>query len=167
MQIDTTAFDIHSLDDEIRVDERCKELLSGYYQSLLDAGLSPAEATLLANGADYYVRDFVVGARQRNLFDEQPGIVRQFAGNWYIVNTLEPSLEVLSGYLRGVADFYGYLHRLGLITEAFAQRMAEECGDIPFYGERLDAFWEITGDGYHAWERTCSLRDENGEAQGG
>lgn len=164
MQIDKTEFDITSLDDEIRVDERCKELLSGYYQSLLDAGLSPAEATQLANGADYFVRDFVVAVKQRNLFAEKPGIVRQFAGNWYIVNTLEPSLEVLSGYLRGVADFYGHLQRLGLVSAEFAQQVAGECGDIPFYGERLDAFWEITGDGYHAWERACSLRDENGEA---
>lgn len=164
MQIEKTEFDITSLDDEIRVDERCKELLSGYYQSLLDAGLSPAEATQLANGADYFVRDFVVAVKQRNLFDEQAGIVRQFAGNWYIVNTLEPSLEVLAGYLGGVADFYRHLHRLGLISAEFAQQVAGECADISFYGERLDAFWEISGDGYHAWERACSLRDEKREA---
>jgi hypothetical protein len=48
--------------DELRVDERCRELLQRFHRHLLDAGIPPAEAGELAHGADYYLRDFLVSA---------------------------------------------------------------------------------------------------------
>src|SRR5512138_458457 len=106
MQIKKSDFDIVTLEDEIRVDGLCKSLLMEYYQALLDGGLDQAAATRLANGADHFVRDFLVGVKMLNLFAEKEGIVRQFAGNWYIVNTLEPTAEYLADILPGVANFY-------------------------------------------------------------
>ncbi len=159
MQINKADFDVSTLDDEIRVDELCKGLLMAYYESLKEAGIDPAQATIFANGADYFVRDFVIAVKQRNLFSERPGLVRQFAGNWYIMNTLDPAVEYLAGSLQGVAGFYRFLAAQGLVSGEFCQQMEEECADLPYYESRIESFWAITEDGYLAWEKGCSLKE--------
>lgn len=157
--VNKEAFNATTIEDELRADQLCQQLLRRYYDSLLAAGVAPHDATALANGADYYVRDFLVGYKQRNLFDERTGIVRQFAGNWYIVNTLEPGLDELAGHLRGVASFYGFLAEHGLISSSFLAAVAAECADLDYYERRIATFWAIERDGYLAWERECSLKD--------
>lgn len=152
-------FAIDTVEDEIRADGLCQKLLKRFYLSLLEGGMSPREATALANGADYYVRDFVVGYKHRNLFDGRPGTVRQFAGNWYIVNTLDPTVEELAGHLRGMRAFYRFLADRGDIDGSFLAAVERECDDIGYYDVRIKSFWEIEGDGYGAWERECSLKD--------
>ncbi len=151
-------FDLGSLEDELRVDGLCKNVLKSFYFHLLEEGLSPEQATLLANSADYYVRDFVVDCRRRNLFDERAGLVRQFAGNWYIVNTIEPDIAQLAAHLDGIRAFYRFLRSRGLVSEEFLQEIEKECADTEFYAGRIASFWEIKGDGYAAWERECSLK---------
>ncbi|CAG0933993.1 hypothetical protein RHDC3_02765 [Rhodocyclaceae bacterium] len=158
--INKNEFTIMTVDDEIRADGLCRSLLRRFYNSLLEGGMAPQEATILASGADYYVRDFLVGYKHRSLFDERPGIVRQFAGNWYIVNTIEPDLEELAGHLRGVRSFYRFLHDQGLIGGDFSAAMEQECGDGAYYEGRIRSFWEIEDDGYLAWERECSLKQD-------
>jgi hypothetical protein len=158
--IDKDEFAIVTVEDEIRADGLCRSLLRRFYDSLLEGGMAPQEATLVANGADYYVRDFLVGYKHRSLFDERPGIVRQFAGNWYIVNTIEPSMEELAGHLQGACSFYRFLHNKGLIGGDFLAAMERECCDGAFYEGRIRSFWEIEGDGYLAWERECSLKQD-------
>lgn len=158
--INKDDFAIVTVEDEIRADGLCKVLLKQFYDSLLAGGVAPQEATLVANGADYYVRDFLVGYKHRSLFDERPGIVRQFGGNWYIVNTIEPSTEELAGHLRGACSFYRFLHGKGLIGGDFLAAMEQECSDATFYEGRIRSFWEIEGDGYLAWERACSLKQD-------
>jgi len=152
-------FRLESLDDELRVDELCRNLLRHCYDRLLEDGLTPDKATFLASGADYFVRDFVVGYKHRNLLDERPGIVRQFAGNWYIVNTLEPDIAELAGHLEGVGAFYRFLRSGGFITARFLREIEQECADREYYARRIDSFWEIRGDGYFAWERECTLKE--------
>lgn len=153
------AFVITTVDDEIRADGLCQSLLKRFYDSLLEGGMAPQDATLVANGADYYVRDFLVGYKHRSLFDERPGIVRQFAANWYIVNTIDPSADELAGHLLGVRSFYRFLHGQSLIGGDFLAAMEQECGDGAYYENRIKSFWEIEGDGYFAWERECSLKE--------
>ncbi len=158
--VNKDEFAIVTVDDEIRADGLCQSLLKRFYDSLLEGGMDPQEATRVASGADYYVRDFLVGYKHRSLFDERPGIVRQFAGNWYIVNTIDPSMEELAGHLLGVRSFYRFLHDRGLIGGDFLAAMEQECGDGAYYESRIRSFWEIAGDGYLAWERECSLKQK-------
>ncbi|GAM10702.1 hypothetical protein OR1_02995 [Geobacter sp. OR-1] len=159
MQIEKSAFDIASLDDEIRVDGLCKGLLMAFYEALLAEGLDQAAATRLANGADHFIRDFVIGVKQRNIFDERPGLVRQFAGNWYIVNTLEPAVAYLADSLPGVARFYRYLADNGLVSAGFCSRVEAECCALEYYGSRIEGFWGITGDGYFDWDNECPMKE--------
>jgi hypothetical protein len=150
-----------TMEDEVRVDNLCKDLLRRFYDETLGAGMSPEEATALAGGADYFVRDFVVSIKNRSIFEERAGIVRQFAGNWYIVNTLDPSADEIEGYLAGIREFYRFLHGHQLISLKFLQAIEAECSDIEYYAGRIESFWAIKGDGYYVWEKECSLKDEN------
>jgi hypothetical protein len=149
-----------TLEDELRVDNLLKDLLLRFYNESVEAGLPPELATSLASGADYFVRDFVVSIKNRSIFDERPGIVRQFAGNWYIVNTLEPVAAEIEQFLEGIKAFYRFLHGHQLISLKFLQAIEAECADLDYYSSRIDSFWDITGDGYFAWEKACTLKDE-------
>jgi hypothetical protein len=160
MKLVKTDFEVVTLEDELRVDGLCRELLFAFYQDRLDAGMDEHEATLLANSADYFVRDFVIGARMLNILDETPGIVRKFAGNWYIVNTLEPLRAELTGHLNGIREFYHFLRRHEAIDDAFLAQIDKECSDIDYYDLRIDSFWAIEGDGYYEWAEECSLKGQ-------
>ncbi len=153
-------FDIANLQDEIRADGLCRELLGIFCRHLVETEkLPPARAGALAHGADYFLREFVIPDRRENIFRLRPGRVRQFAGNWYIVRNLEPNLAELTSILDGVAAFYGWCCDRGLVEAAVADAVRSDCGEHAFYGARIEAFWAITGDGYEAWERACTLKD--------
>jgi len=158
MKLVKTDFEVVTLEDELRVDGLCRELLFSFYQDRLDAGIGEHEATLLANSADYFVRDFLIGARMLNLLDEAPGVVRRFAGNWYIVNNLEPQRAELAGHLNGIREFYHFLRRHDAIGNDFLAQIDRECCDIDYYDSRINSFWAIEGDGYYEWEAECSLK---------
>jgi hypothetical protein len=159
LTVNRDDFRLESLEDELRVDELYGKILRRFYFQLPEEGVTPEKATFLANGADYFIRDFVVGYMQRNLFDETPGIVRRFAGNWYIVNTMEPTIAELAGHLEGVRTFCRFLRSRDLISAEYLTEVEKECTDIDFYAGRIDSFWAIKGDGYFAWERECTMKD--------
>ena len=159
LKVDKRDYVPTTLDDEIRVDKLCSELLHRFYCESQESGLSPEQATALAGAADYFIRDFVVSIKNRSIFEERPGIVRQFAGNWYIANTMEPMASEIEGYLAGIREFYRFLYGHQLITLKFLQAIEAECSELAYYAGRIDSFWDITGDGYGAWERECSLKD--------
>jgi hypothetical protein len=160
LKVNKADFVPATLDDEVRVDNLCKDLLMRFYNESLGAGISPEQATAFAGGADYFIRDFVVSIKNRSIFDERPGLVRQFAANWYIVNTLEPNITEIESYLAGVREFYRFLHGHQLISLKFLQSIEAECAELDYYASRIESFWDIKGDGYLAWERECSLKDE-------
>ncbi len=151
-------FNIATLDDELRVDSLCRDLLMKFYHDRISAGLDEHEATLLANSADYFIRDYVIGFRQLNILSAASGLVRGFAGNWYIVNTLEPSDKEIEGHLRGIREFYHFLRREGAIDDVFLATIDRECSDKEYYAARIESFWDIKGDGYYEWENDCSLK---------
>jgi len=162
IKIDKHDFDIADDQDEIRVDGLCRELLREFHCSLPERGVPPLEAGALAHGADYYLRDFLVAALRANPFSEAHGMVRRFAATWYITSNLEPNIGELVGYLEGVRELYRFLHRGRLISAPFMAQVELECGDIPYYEQRIDTFLAITGDGYYAWAGECTLKTGGG-----
>lgn len=157
---DRRQFDIQSLDDEIRVDALCQELLKLFYCDQVERqALTPETASALAYGADYFLREFVIPDRLENLFALRPGRVRQFAGNWYIVRTLEPNMVELRSILSGIDAFYDFCLHQGRVDAVLREQVRKETADLTFYEARIQAFWEISGDGFLAWDRACPLRD--------
>ena len=159
MKLVSSDFEIATLEDELRVDALCRELLLAFYSERLEAGMDEHEATLLANSADYFIRDFLIGARQVNILDPGAGAVRKFAGNWYIVNTLEPESDELDVHLNGICAFYRFLADHQAISAAAFKPIERDCQDSAYYRQRIDSFWDINGDGYFAWEEECSLKN--------
>jgi hypothetical protein len=159
LQVDKAAFSLLKDEDYLRVDNLCKGLLLSFYEQIQKEGLSPEEASTLASSADYFIRDFVVDFKALNLFNEMPGIIRQFAGNWYILNTLEPDIRQLGSHLRGIRVFYRFLHDHRLISAGFLEQIDKECNDLDYYEGRIESFWGIKGEGYLAWEAECSLKE--------
>ncbi len=156
--LNKTEYNVETLDDEIRVDKLCVDILRHLYQDLTQQSKTPPEqAGEFCHGADYFLREFIIADRRVNLFDATPIHVRQFAGHWYIIRTTEPNLTELKSILSGTAEFYRFLSRQGLITESVANEIASQCQELDYYQQRIDDFWAIDGDGYDAWRQACPV----------
>jgi hypothetical protein len=158
MQLTKSDFQIGTLEDELRVDGLCRELLMTFYHERIASGVSEHDATLLASSADHYLRDYLIGVRQFNLLESDPDVVRQFAGNWYIVNTMEPVIDEIAAHLNGIREFYRFLGSIEAVDAGFLRAVEQDCADLSYYQSRIDSFWGISGDGYLEWERACSLK---------
>ena len=156
-QVNADDFSVANLADEIRVDALCRRLLLAVRDQLLACGLAPAEAGRLCHGADLFLRDFVIAACGDNLFRLPPERVRQFAGHWYIVNTLEPHSDELAAILAGVAACYAAFAGHGLVSLALHAAVATACADLPAYHQRIADYWAIADDGYDRWQAACPL----------
>jgi hypothetical protein len=156
--IDPGAFEIHTLDDEIRVDLLCVELLQAVRDHLvIRKGLSPPAAGEICRGADYFLRDFIIAECADNLFRLSPGRIRQFAGHWYIVRTLEPNGDELASLLAGIAACYRIFADHRLVAPDVAAAIDTACGDHPYYRQRIEEFWAIEDDGFDRWRNACPL----------
>ena len=151
-------YNIDNLDAEIRVDKLCVDLLRHLYQDLIQKNqTAPEQAGEFCHGADYFLREFIIADRHVNLFATEASHVRQFAGHWYIIRTPEPNLTELKSILSGTAEFYRFLVRQELITQALADEIAAQCQQIDYYQQRIEDFWAIAGDGYNSWRQACPL----------
>ena len=120
-------------------------------------GLQPQQAGELCHGADYFLREFIIGDRRENLFEITDERVRQFAGHWYIIRTPEPNLTELRTILKGTAAFYRYLAEQAVLTESRAQQIAARCKELDYYQQRIEDFWAIEDNGFETWRQACPL----------
>lgn len=152
-------FDVADWKDEARVDRLCREILQQFHQNLLDEHQSePLEAGSLARGADYFLREFIIGEQQENIFEIAPKRVRQFAGNWYIIKNMEPNMEELTDLLFGIDAFYSWCADSGLYEEQAQIEIRDYCRALDDYRSRIESFWEIT-DNYTEWDSEIPIKD--------
>ncbi len=153
---DSENYHIESFDDEIRIDKICKALLQDFHKHLLnEKKLSPLKAGMMASGADFYLRDFMIDQQRANIFDVSADLVRRFGGNWYIITTLEPNMTELKDILSGVSSFYAFCVEKKVVDEETAAAVAEACQQHDFYEQRIESFHDISGDGFIAWNKVC------------
>ena len=146
-----------SLDEELQADNECTRVLRDFHTHLIEQNIDPVVAGSLAQGADYFLRDFIISACRCSIFTPHRDCVKQFAGNWYIVNNLEPSAEELQPVLQGVAVFYEFLAERNEVDAKLAAQIRSDCDNIDWFKQRLEAFWDIEGDGYFQWRAECPL----------
>lgn len=158
MEFEQDDFDFTTLEDELRVDELCQTLLKHFYQYLQLAGRTPQQASDLAYAVDYYLRDYVLDFARQNVMRPQPGLIRGFAGNWYITHTLDPEAALLERSLEGIREFYRFLNRQHFISREELNWLENEAGQSESYRRRIENFLAIYGDGYVAWEAECPLK---------
>lgn len=162
-RINTADFEVRTFEDEIRVDELCSRLLSAVRDQLLAGGTTdPSEAGALCHGADYFLREFVIAECHDNLFRLPAERVRQFAGHWYIVRTLEPNAAELTAILAGISACYQVFTDHGLVSRELAAAIGAACADLPSYCQRIETFWAIEGDGFDSWRAACPLPERRG-----
>ncbi len=153
---DKENYHVKSFDDEIRIDKTCKALLQDFHKYLLnDKKIAPLKAGMMAGGADYYLRDFMVDQQRANIFDTSADLVRRFAGNWYIITTLEPNMTELKDILTGVSEFYAFCAEKKVVPADVAAAISDACQQHDFYHQRIESFHDITGDGFIAWNKIC------------
>lgn len=157
-RIDPKDFDVSTLDDEIRVDALCAGLLLAVRDRMLaDGSTDPLTVGELCQGADYFLREFIIAECADNLLHLPPERVGQFAGHWYIVRTLEPNTGELATILSGIAACYRILAEAGLVETRLAGEITAACDDLPAYSQRIDDFWAITDDGFDRWRAAWPL----------
>ena len=150
-------FEFDSLEDELRVEGLCRQLLHQFYHHLQNNDLTPQRASELAYAVDYYVRDYLLDFLQQNILRPQPGQLRYFAASWYITRTLEPELVVLDRHLDGIIAWYRFLRELHLITADELATLEQEAAQRNYYADRIERFLSLYGEGFEAWDRECPL----------
>lgn len=151
-------FDVESLDDEIRIDKLCVDLLRHLYQELTQIhGMPPEQAGKCCHGADYFLREFIIPERQKNLFTVEALDLKQFGGHWYIIRTPEPNLIELKLILAGTAEFYRYLATQAMVSKETAAAITAQSEDLDYFQKRIDDFWAIEDNGYDLWRAACPL----------
>lgn len=148
-------FDFDTIEEELRVDERCQTLLKRFYQFLQGRGMTPETASGLAYCADFYLRDYLLDFTRQNLARPQPGVVRRFAASWFITHTLDPEMKVLEQHLEAIRELYRFIHNQHLITVDELAFIEDEADQTEYYQQRIESFLAITGEGYAAWEAEC------------
>ncbi len=154
-------FSLRGPDDFVRLDSRCLELLRAFFQWLQSeggGGLSEGDASGLAHAADRYVRDFLVDIVESGPLDPAEGRVRQYLGNWYIVNTLSPSHEEIDKILRALTLWYRFLVAEGLLPPAVGEAFRGTLSAASLYHRRLEDFWELTPEAIPAWREVDDYR---------
>lgn len=158
-------FDFSTLEEELQVDRRCRDLLRQFHAWLLEQGRTPEQASELAYCVDYYLRDYLMDTLRWNILRVRSGLVRCFGGTWYIIRTMEPESRLLERHLDGILAWYRYLHATGLVTADELAAIEVEGADREWYCRRVDRFLDLAGDQYDAWERECSLRSVTDEVK--
>lgn len=148
-------FDFSTIEEELLVDGNCSDLLKQFHDQLLEQGVDPHRASELAFCVDYYLRDYLMDALCRNVLLYTPGLVRCFAGTWYITRTFEPEQEMIERHLEGILLWYRFLEQVGLLSRSVLQQIEQECVDREWYAARLDGFLNLAEYGYKDWENLC------------
>ena len=158
---DRNAFYWKGPDDFVRLDTECASLLRRFFEWMQTAegGMSaPERASALAHAADRYLRDFVVDIKETGPADEDPALVRQYLGNWYIIHTLVPTHEEIDRIAEALRRLYAYLARSQIVSGATADWVAQVLDDPDFFHARLEAFWDLTPDTIPGWRQVDDYR---------
>jgi len=152
-------FDFDTIEEEVRVDERCRSLMKSFCTCLLNRGEAPQVVSELAFCADFYLRDYLMDFARLNILRPVPGVVRRFAATWLITRTLDPDMAMLERHLKAIREFYGFLQSQNFISSEDLAWLEEEACQTDYYRQRIESFLSIKDDEYVAWEAECPLRD--------
>ena len=151
-------FEFDTINEELLVDQRCQQLLKHFYLNLLQKGMTAELASERAFSIDLYLRDYLLDFGRQNVVRPQPGIVKIFAGSWFITHTLDPEMEMLKRHLLAITEFYTYLQCQHLISADELAFLVREVGEVDYYNKRIDSFLAIYGDGYSVWDQECPAK---------
>jgi hypothetical protein len=159
---DPSDFLLRGPDDFVRLDGLCAALLREFRDWLQgdEGGSSGAAAAgQLAHAADRYLRDFVVEFNETGPADHDAArLVRQYAGNWYVIHTLTPSHGELERILDALGQLYRFLGARCVVPPAVAEAASLAASRRDYFHRRLEDFWNLTPEGIPAWRGVDDYR---------
>lgn len=152
------SYTIASLEDELNTDKNCQELLKLFLRFLLeDQKIEPLDSGSHARGADYFLRDYMIDRCRENIFAITPDKINGFAGNWYIVNTLEPNIEELRSLLNGVQLFYLFCDKKGILKDVDFESIESACLNHAYFQNRIESFHNLQDNEFQPWNNHCPI----------
>jgi hypothetical protein len=145
----------------VEMDGRARGFLGLFYQWLRsEAGPSLADqrASDLAHKADRYLRDFVVDILELPPEKTDAKTVRMYIGNWYIINTLGPSLEELDLIVESLRLFHQWAALRGIIEKETEAGVILALSETGYFHERLESFWSLKPEGITGWRAVDDYR---------
>jgi hypothetical protein len=158
IEFEYNDFEFDTLDEELQVDQRCQQLLKHFYLNLLQRGMTAEVASEIAFSTDLYLRDYLLDFGRQNVVRPQPGIIRKFAGSWFITHTLDPEFLMLEQHLKSIMEFYRYLRSQHLISGDELAFLEQEAGETELYKIRINDFIGLTGASFVAWDQECPAK---------
>jgi hypothetical protein len=159
--MDRAAYSLRGLDDFLRLDQECARLLEEFARWLgtpAGGSLPAGRAGVLAQAADRYLRDFVVDIKETGPDDEDPSLVRQYLGNWYVIHTLSPNHEEIDRIALALRSLYAFLEERQIAAPGTARAVARILQAPDFFHRRLEDFWELTPETIPAWRAVDEYR---------
>lgn len=151
-------YTINSLEDELNSDKNCQELLKLFLKFMLEnRKMEPLEAGSHARGADYFLRDYMIDRCRENIFAVSAEKISGFAGNWYIVNTLEPNMKELSELLKGLRLFYLFCEQHNTLEKGTFEKIDAECNKLAYFQDRIESFHALRDNEFRAWNDRCPI----------
>ncbi|TAL16937.1 hypothetical protein EPN96_07090 [bacterium] len=145
----------------VEMDGRARGFLGLFYQ-WLRSGTGPAladqKASDLAHKADRYLRDFVVDILELAPEKSDAETVRKYLGNWYIINTLGPTLEELDLIGESLRLFHQWAALRGIIGKDTEAGVIAALSKMDFFHGRLESFWSLRPEGITGWRAVDDYR---------
>lgn len=149
--------------DFVRLDGLCGELLREFAPWLQEREeFSAQETAQLTRAADRYLRDFLVDIQERGPADADSASVRQYLGNWYVVNTLIPTHDEIDVILRSLRHLHHFLAETGIADPDPHRELEAVLSNAAFFHRRLEEFWSLTPEGIPAWRAVDDYRRRPG-----
>lgn len=145
----------------VLLDQRARALLGEFYgwlKSQEGTGLPAEEASALAHHADRYLRDFLVDILETEPEKSSLAAVRSYLGNWYIINTLEPTFAQMEEIAKALLLYHRWANLKGLVDMATLGEVEKALLDKKFFTGRLESFWELDEKGITAWREVDDYR---------
>lgn len=143
------------------MDSAAMETLGRFFKWLQTppgGGRETKVASALSHDADRYAREFLIEVAETPLGGTGAGFVASYLGNWWIINTLTPTIEEQARITTALAAFHRFLAAEGLTTQATLREVEKTLGDSERFKKRLENFWELTPDGIDLWRGVDDYR---------
>ena len=142
----------NSEEEDERQWERSKIVFDRFHEYLLNRGLKERTADDRTQRVVFYVMNYLfVYEDVENILEASADTIRTFLGNWYIRKFWDPNMPEIKSFLRAILDFYKFLVKEGLASEASLEEMEEVCKDVPWFEMRLRTYFAADGDEFHEW----------------
>jgi hypothetical protein len=137
----------NSEEEDERQWERSRIVFDHFHEYLLNRGLKEETADDRTQRVIFFVMDYLFVYRDvESILEVSADTIRMFLGNWYIRKFLNPKMSEIKFFLRAILDFYKFLLKEDILSEADLEEMEGVCKDIPWFEMRLKTYFEADDD---------------------